>query len=96
MKKVAEFKAEHFAHIQTNQILQTLDYPLITQLFYKTRDLYNFLKQLNEQETQDEQDKLEELIEFYQSLLDTQQDVPNEVAKVVELQTGIVNAESLY
>lgn len=95
MKKIAELQADDIEHIQTNQILQTLDYPLINQLLYKTKEVYNHLKELNEQETQDEQDKLEELIDFYQSLLNTQQDVPNEIAKVVELQTGILNAESL-
>lgn len=95
IKKIAELQADDIEHIQTNQILQTLDYPLVTQLLYKTREVYNHLKELNEQETQDEQEKLEELIDFYQSLLDTQQDVPNEIAKVVELQNGILNAESL-
>lgn len=95
MKRTAELEADTIEHIQTNQILQTLDYPLITQLLYKTKEIYNHLKELNEQETQDEQDKLEELIDFYQNLLNTQQDVPNEIAKVVELQTDIINAESL-
>lgn len=94
MKRIAELQPNDIENIQTNQIIQTLDYPLITQLLYKTREVYNHLLQLNEQETQDEIAKLEQLIGFYQSILDSQDEIPQDISKIVDLQQDIVNYNS--
>lgn len=89
--KISELQEEDLKTIQTQQIRQTLDYQQINNLLLKTKELYNHVLQSNEQETQDELIKIEQLIEWFENLIKEQQNIQSELQEVEKIQQEIIN-----
>jgi hypothetical protein len=91
LTKKSELQEEDLKTIQTQQIRQILDYQQINNLLLKTKELYNHVLQSNEQETQDELIKLDQLMDWFDNLIKEQQNIQNELREVEQIQQEIIN-----